>query len=231
MMCWGETHIKLVNMDSISTLIVDDHMLFAEALQLRLRKEPDLRPIHIATSAAEALAVVARQRPDVAILDYRLGRDNGADLATRLRAAAENCQVIMLSEAVSISDVVRAIRNGARAWLNKTTDVVDVVRAIRGVVRGDAYLSPALLGGVLSRLATDTTQPQINPLSSLTTREQEVLALLVDGLTRAEIAAKLFISANTARTHNQNLLAKLDAHSTLEAVSIALRHGFRTSNA
>jgi two-component system NarL family response regulator len=217
-------------MDSISILIVDDHMLFAEALQLRLRKERDLQPVCIATSADEALTSAAKEPPDVAILDYRLGRDNGADLAAHLLGLVGNCQVIMLSETTEISEVLQALRNGARGWLAKTTDVEDVVRAVCGVVRGDAFLSPSLLGGVLSALATHSAEPEVNPLSALTTRERQVLACLVEGLTRSEIAARLFISTNTARTHNQNLLAKLDAHSTLEAVSIALRHGIRASD-
>jgi DNA-binding NarL/FixJ family response regulator len=214
-------------MTQISTLIVDDHLLFAEALQLRLRRERDLHPVRIATSASEALALARAEAPDLVIMDYRLGPDNGIDLAAQIRAVAADCQVIILSGGVQVADVLRAMRGGARGWLAKTSDVDELLRAIRAVIRGDAWLSPPLLGSVLLELVDDDRKPTDTPLSGLTTRELEVLGCMVDGLTRTQIAARLYISGNTARTHTQNVLAKLDAHSTLEAVSIAQRHGMR----
>ncbi len=96
-------------------------------------------------------------------------------------------------------------------------------------MRGDAWLSPQMLGSILPELVSDGARAADSRLSVLTTREREVLACLVDGLTRTQIAAHLYMSANTARTHTQNLLSKLAAHSTLEAVSIALRHGMRAT--
>jgi two-component system NarL family response regulator len=217
-------------MNQISTLIVDDHLLFAEALQLRLRQEQDLHPVRTATSAAEALALAHAETPDLVIMDFRIGPDSGIELAAQIREIAEGCQVIVLSGGVHAADVLRAMRGGARGWLAKTTDVDDLLRAIRAVIRGDAWLSPPLLGSILVALVGEDRQPTRTPLSSLTSREREVLECMVAGLTRTQIATRLYVSGNTVRTHAQNVLAKLDAHSTLEAVSIALRHGMRAGS-
>jgi DNA-binding NarL/FixJ family response regulator len=214
-------------MTPISTLIVDDHRLFAEALRLRLGREPDLQPVRSAISASEALTLAHADPPDVVILDDRLGTDDGVDLVSRMRDAASGCRVVMLSGFEQAGAVVRALRSGACGWMAKTAGIEELLCAIRGVTRGDAWLSPQLLGSILPELLSDRSTATDDRLSALTAREREVLACLVEGLSRAQIAAQLYMSANTARTHTQNLLAKLDAHSTLEAVSIALHHGMR----
>jgi DNA-binding NarL/FixJ family response regulator len=216
-------------MTQISTLIVDDHTLFAEVLQLRLRRERDLYPVRAATSAAEALAMARVDAPDVVIMDFRLGAESGVDLAAQMREVAGGCHVLMLSGIAQVDDVLTALRGGAKGWLAKTTDIDELLQAIRGVMRGDAWLSPPLLGSLLPALLLDAGAPADGRLAGLTAREREVLGCMVDGLTRTQIAARLYISANTARTHTQNLLAKLGAHSTLEAVAIALRLGVRAA--
>jgi DNA-binding NarL/FixJ family response regulator len=216
-------------MNQISTLIVDDHRLFAEALRLRLGREPDLYPVRAATSAADALALARAEPPDVVIMDFRLGPDSGVELVARMREVADGCHVLMLSAIAQVTDVLEALRGGARGWLAKTSDIDELLRAIRGVMCGDAWLSPCLLGSILPQLLTGELGSTDDRLSGLTAREREVLDCMVDGLTRTQIAARLYISANTARTHTQNLLAKLDAHSSLEAVSIALRYGRRST--
>jgi DNA-binding NarL/FixJ family response regulator len=127
-----------------------------------------------------------------------------------------------------VDDVVTALTRGARAWLPKTIDSDRLIRVVRGVHRGEAWLAPELLGRVLTDLTLRVTG-QSNPLAVLTSRESEVLQCMVNGLSRAQIAVRLGLSANTVRTHTQNLIAKLGVHSTLEAVAMALRHGLRAS--
>lgn len=210
-------------------LLVDDHALFAEALQARLRHERDLDPVCLATSAHEALTLVGNAHPDVAVLDVCLGNDSGIDLAQRLLQAAPNCRVIMLSEASDITTVVNALRRGAVGWLTKMTDIDELLTAIRGVVKGEAHIGPRLLGSVLAELAAASQRPA-DILPTLTSREREVLQYMLDGRTRAEIATALRLSPNTVRTHTQNLLAKLNVHSSLEAVAVALRSGLRASD-
>lgn len=218
-------------MDSISVLLVDDHALFVEALQARLSREIDLYPVRVATSGAEALAMLNAEVPDVAVLDVTMPAEDGVTLAARIaEIAGPRCRVVMMTEMASSDVVVDALRAGARGWLSKTTDVDQLLRVIRGVIYDEVWIPPPLLGDVLPRLLGEGRRATPEILARLTGREAEILQCMVDGLARPAIAVRLGVTPNTVRTHTQNLLAKLDAHSTLEAVSIALRHGMRASD-
>ena len=210
-------------MAHISVLAVDDHPVFADALQARLSAEPDLRPVSVAYSATEAASRLARSPVDVAILDFRLGDATGTSLARELRRTAPRTQIIMLTAVESVDAVVNALAAGVRAWLPKTVDTAHLVAAIRGVHSGDIWLAPDLLGKIIPALLSLALAPAPDPLAILTSREREVLDCMVLGLSRPEIAARLHMSANTARTHTQNLIGKLGVHSSLEAVALALR--------
>lgn len=216
-------------MTDISVLVVDDHTLFADALQARLAREPDLSPVSVAYSLREAEAVVAATRPGVVILDVLLRDGSGLDLIQKIRRISPDSRVVMLTGVESVDAVWSALSRGARAWLPKSIDTDHLVRVVRGVHRGEAWVAPELLGRVLTALTDDAVQPRANPLVGLTVREREVLQCLVDGLSRAEIAKRLHVSANTVRTHTQNLIVKLGVHSTLESVAVALRYGVRGS--
>jgi DNA-binding NarL/FixJ family response regulator len=213
----------------ISVLVVDDHALFADALQARLSREPDLTPVSVAYGADQMRAKLASARPAVVVLDLMLGDSNGLDLAEHIREVSPATKVVMLTGVQSVESVVTALARGARAWLPKTIDTDHLVRVIRGVSAGEVWLAPDLLGKVMTDLVGRTGARPPDPLSGLTAREREVLQCLVDGMSRAEIAEELCVSVNTVRTHTQNLMAKLGAHSTLQSVSLALRHGLRTS--
>jgi DNA-binding NarL/FixJ family response regulator len=214
---------------AIAVLVVDDHPVFADALQARLCSEPDLFPVGVAHSAAEAQAYAARNCPDVVVLDLVLGEgESGLDVASAIRELSPRTRVMILTAVESASEVVTGLIRGVRAWLPKTIDARQLVRAIRGVHAGEAWLAPDLLGRVLDDLL-DAAAPEPDPLAGLTVREREVLQCMVDGLARVEIAERLHLSVNTVRTHTQNLITKLGAHSALESVSLALRKGLRAS--
>jgi two-component system NarL family response regulator len=214
---------------SVSVLVVDDHAVFGEAVAARLSREPDLEPVWVASTAEQARDIVRRYQPDVVVLDLVLGDASGLDLAESIRHDSPDSKVLVLTGVTSVESTVAALCRGARGWLSKTVDSDHLVRVIRGVAEGEAWLSPDLLGKVLTDLIARTVDPPPDALATLTVREREVLQCLVDGLTRSEIAVRLHVSANTVRTHTQNLLAKLGAHSTLESVALALRHGLRTT--
>jgi DNA-binding NarL/FixJ family response regulator len=215
-------------MVGISVLVVDDHALFADALQARLRHERDLGPITVAYNARDALRQASATRPAVVVLDLMLNDENGLHLVEDVRRVSPESNIVILTAVDSVEDVITAVSRGARAWLPKTVDSNHLIRVVRGVSRGEAWLTPDLLGRVLTDL-TARTAAQQSPLEVLTPREHEVLQCLVDGLSRAEVAACLGVSENTVRTHTQNLLAKLGVHSTLECVALALRSGLRAS--
>jgi DNA-binding NarL/FixJ family response regulator len=213
----------------ISVLVVDDHAVFADALQARLAREPDLAPVSVAYSATQLRAQLVRGQPAVVVLDLLLGDRSGLDLTDDVRELSPATKIVMLTAVESVEPVITGLARGVRAWLPKTVDTEHLIRVVRGVHAGAAYLAPDLLGHVLSDLVARTLNPAPDPFAVLTVREREVLQCMVDGLTRAEIAAQLHVSVNTVRTHTQNLIAKLGAHSTLESVALALRNGVRTS--
>jgi DNA-binding NarL/FixJ family response regulator len=229
-MRWADDARMVHGVAGISILVVDDHAVFADALQARLSREPDLAPVTVAYTAAEARAKVGSQ-PAIVLLDVALGDDSGLDVAESIREISPGTRVVILTATESVADVVTGLTRGVRGWLPKTIDTEYLVTVIRGVYAGEAWLAPDLLGRVLTDLVARTSTPQPDPLSVLTAREREVLQCMVDGLTRAEIAERLHLSVNTVRTHTQNLIAKLGAHSTLESVALALRTGLRASRA
>lgn len=215
-------------MAGITVLVVDDHALFADALQARLQREPDLGPVTAAYNGRDALEQAAANRPAVVILDVMLGDRSGLDLVGDFQRVSPESKIVVLTATDATDDVATAVSHGVRAWLTKTVDTDYLIRVVRGVSRGEAWLTPDLLGRVLTNL-TKGAAGAPNPLAMLTGREHDVLQCLVDGVSRGEIAARLGVSENTVRTHTQNLMAKLGVHSTLEAVALALRSGFRAS--
>jgi DNA-binding NarL/FixJ family response regulator len=214
---------------TISVLVVDDHAVFADALQARLSSEPDLAPVFVAYSIAEATARLGRTALDVAIVDLTLGDGSGLVLAERAVQLSPSTRIMFLSAADSVESVVDALTFGARAWLPKTVDIAHLVRVIRGVHAGEVWLAPALLGEVVTSLLARTLPPPPDPLAVLTAREREVLDCMLQGLAPADIATRLRLSINTVRTHTQNLIVKLNVHSAMEAVALALRTGQRSA--
>ncbi|GAA2423364.1 response regulator transcription factor [Actinomadura vinacea] len=213
----------------IRVLIVDDHALFAEALAARLNREPDLVILPIAAGVRRALALAATERPQVVVLDMTLGAESGLDVLSRIRERHPEMRVVVLSAMSEVDAIVQAVRFGAVGWLSKTESADLVARVIRAAAHHGGWLPPDVLGEVLRRLLEDGPEPNggARLLAELTPREREVLQCMVDGLNRAEIADRLGLSANTVRTHTQNLLAKLDMHSALEAITLAMRAGMK----
>ncbi|CND59936.1 LuxR family two component transcriptional regulator [Mycobacterium tuberculosis] len=217
-------------MEPIRVLIVDDHALFAEALAARLGREPDLVILPIASDVRRALALTATERPRVLVLDLMLGAESGLDVLDRVRADHPDVRVVVLTAMSDLGAMVQAVRRGAVGWLEKTEGAELVARVIRSAARQGGWIPPDALGDVLRRLVRDGGEAAGDaPLAELTPREREVLQCMVDGLGRAEIADRLGLSANTVRTHTQNLLAKLGLHSALEAITLAMRAGMRPS--
>lgn len=213
-------------MQPIRVLIVDDHALFAEALAARLGREPDLVILPIAADVRRALTLTATERPHVVVLDMTLGAESGLDVLDRVREDHPDVRVVVLTAMSGIEALVQAVRRGAVGWLSKTESAELVARVIRSAARRGGWIPPELLGDVLRRLTDGSDDAERLP-AELTPREREVLQCMVDGLGRAEIAERLGLSANTVRTHTQNLLAKLGMHSALEAITLAMRAGMR----
>jgi DNA-binding NarL/FixJ family response regulator len=209
-------------------LIVDDHRLFVETLAMRLSAEPDLEVLPVAHDVAGLLTIAKACRPDIVVLDMMLGSTTGLGVLDQLTELCPEAQIIFLTAADDMTLLVQAVRSGAVAWVPKSEGADHLVRVIRMVAEGGGFIPSRLLGTLLRRLTSgDEVAEAERRLASLTQRERQVLTCMVDGLGRSEIAARLGVSVNTARTHTQNLLDKLDVHSGLEAISLALRAGLR----
>jgi DNA-binding NarL/FixJ family response regulator len=200
--------------------------VFADALQAALTAESDFAPVAVAYNAVEAAAAIERASYDVAIVDYLLGDETAASLIVHIRATAPGTKVLILSAVESLEAVAEALIVGVSGWLPKLIDMHYLARAIRGVNRGEMWIARPLLGQVMPVLLDRVLAPAPpDPFAVLSPREREVLDCMVAGLGRAEIAAELDVSPNTVRTHTQHLISKLGVHSTLEAVTMALRAG------
>jgi DNA-binding NarL/FixJ family response regulator len=209
---------------------VDDHRVFAEAVSARLALEDDLGPVIAVVKADEVVATAERFRPSVVLMDVTLDRWDGLELTRELRELDHPPAVIVVTADDNADTAVTAVRAGALGFVSKASGFPELVTAVRAARRGESSLPAALLGEVLRRLQDAPPSPAPDhprALAALSSRELEVLELLVSGLDRSAIATRLYRSPNTVRTHTRNILSKLGAHSMVEAVAIGLRAGLR----
>jgi len=210
-----------------SLLIVDDHPWLADAVA-QLVASAGWSPVEMATSTADALALARRLRPDVVSVDLTLGDDDGLDLISNLLEDQPHLAVVVLTGASSGPRALECIAAGARGFIPKSAAPEEILAAFEAVFQGHTWLPVSLIAGVLdAALHPPPPTVWVELIDSLSEREREVLELMVAGLDRHQIAEELMISFNTVRTHVKHVLAKLGAHSTVEAVSVALRAGVR----
>lgn len=212
---------------SVRILVVDDHQVFADALAARLGAEPDLEVVGVAHSGADAERLAGRHSPDLVILDVDLGDADGLELAPRLLEGHPERRIVVATGHDSAEVATHAIRAGVRGFVSKDAGFDDLLRAVRGVMRGETWIPPRLLTSVLNDLRDvgDRNREFEALMKLLTPRERDVLACMVSGLDRASVARELGLSIDTVRTHTQNMFAKLQVHSVLEAVGLAVRAG------
>jgi len=209
----------------IRVLLVDDHASFRQPLAFMLEREPEITVVAQAGSLAEARA--ALEGVDVAIVDLDLPDGNGVDLVRALRAANPNGMVLILSGSNDRALFARAVEEGASGVMNKSSRIAEIVEAVQRLGAGESLLSPREVIEML-RFAgrhREENQTAQQTLQRLTPREREVLQALADGLNDKEIAQRLHVSTETARTHMVNVLRKLDVDSRLQALVFAVRHG------
>lgn len=202
-------------------VVVDDHCTFAELLALALSSEPDLRCVGTAHTVAEGVALVDRLRPDLVMMDVQVGAEDGLVATRELVARHPGLRVLVLTAHADRSVLNRASEAGACGLLPKDGALAEMLHTVRTARPGGVTVPPTLL----RRLMTTTLAVPGEVVPPLTRREQEVLQLLADGYDARTVAKRLSISLHTCRGYIKNLLAKLDAHSQLEAVAIASRNG------
>ena len=215
------------SMDQATVAIVDDHEVFTQALSVRLGQEPDLRVIASTASASRVHDLVAEHRPDVLLLDIELDTASGLDVCAEILTMVNPPVIVILTCRDDSETAATALRLGASAVVLKLGPIREVIVAIRSVLRGETWVSPGLVTGLVSKLRSRSGEPARHGVGGLSTREVEVLTLMVEGKRYADIAQHLELSVNTVRTHAQNLQKKLGVHSRVAAIAHGLRAGLR----
>ena len=210
----------------VRVLVVDDHRMFAQSLVRILGDETDIEVVGIAASAEEAVHVLSEQPADVVLLDYELPDTVGVSGITRIHAVLPDARLVLLTGHDDGDVLAAAIEAGCCGFITKDKATDHLIDAVRAAGAGEAVISSAMLAQLLPKLRRDGDG---RDPAALTPREQEVLGLLADGLSTDAIAERLFVSRNTVRNHVQRMMEKLDAHSRLEAVAIAVRRGLVTA--
>jgi len=203
-------------------LIVDDHPIVRQGLRTYLSTRPGLEVVGEASDGDEAVVEAARLDPDVVLLDLVMPRGGGVDAILRLRAAGERPRVVVLTSFAGDDQVVEAVRAGAAGYLLKDVPPSELEAAIRLVHRGGVQLDPSVVGSLMAEVAKADPAPGIG---ELTARERQVLTLLAEGRSNRELAATLYVSEKTVKTHVSSILTKLHLTDRTQAALFAVRHG------
>jgi DNA-binding NarL/FixJ family response regulator len=214
--------------EPIRAMIVDDHALFRRGLEMVLEEEPDIELVGQASDGAEAVEKAAESLPDVVLMDIRMPRSSGIEACRAMKEAAPSAKIVILTISDEEEDLFEAIRAGASGYLLKDIPLDEVADAVRAVHGGQSLINPSMAGKLLTEFATlakrdDGERAQEVPAPRLTEREMQVLKLVARGMNNRDIAKELFISENTVKNHVRNILEKLQIHSRMEAVMVAVR--------
>jgi DNA-binding NarL/FixJ family response regulator len=211
---------------TIRVLVADDQHLIRAGLRGIVDTADDLTVIAEANTGLQAVDLARRERPDVVLMDIRMPTMDGLE-ATRLITASTDVRVLILTTFDLDDYVYQALRAGASGFLLKDTPPADLLAAIRVIASGDALLAPSITRRLIAEFAArpeparpGTAGPDLQ--ASITDRERQVLALVAEGLSNAEIAKRLHIAPGTAKTHVGNLLSKLNVRDRIHLVIYAL---------
>ncbi|WP_246238835.1 response regulator [Acrocarpospora corrugata] len=199
-------------------IIVDDHPVVRDGLRGIFTNDDAFEVVGEAADGPEALAVALRTNPDVVLMDLRMPKMSGAEVIRRLREQTPGIHILVLTTYDDDVDVLPAIEQGATGYLLKDTPRADLRRAVQAAARGETVLSPSVAGVLMDRMRAPERQ-------TLSRRELEVLGLIARGATNRAVAAKLFITEATVKTHMLHIFAKLKVNDRAAAVAVAYETG------
>lgn len=212
-----------------TVVVADEELIFAEALTQLIASDPELRALPPVSEVRQLAEVIAGSEPDLAIISTSLGAAIATGTFPQRPYNLGATRVLLIAAETRIVEVSDALRAGAAGWVAKSASSDELLEAVRRVASGDVFVPEGVLASVVRNLV-DESMPRATEsqaLATLTSREREVLGWMVAGLNRDQISQRLFVSPNTVRTHMQNLLRKLDVHSSLAAAAYGRRHGIR----
>jgi DNA-binding NarL/FixJ family response regulator len=211
----------------VRVMVVDDQALVREGLMTLLEAAPDIKPVAAAADGEEAIALCARHRPDVVLMDLRMPRLDGVEATRRIRAAQPDTEVVVLTTHADETSILDALQAGARGYLTKDAGIAEIARAVHAAADHQALLDPVVQSRLIeaaSAGARPAPPPPVLP-DDLTPREAEVLSLVARGLSNREIAGALVVSEATVKTHINHVFAKIGARDRAQAVHYAYTHG------
>jgi DNA-binding NarL/FixJ family response regulator len=221
-----------VSGEQITVMVVDDQGLVREGLMTLLEASPGLHPVAAAADGEQAVALAARHRPDVILMDLRMPVLDGVEATRRIRAAQPDTEVVVLTTHADEASILDALQAGARGYLTKDAGIAEISRAVQAAADHHAFLDPEVQARLLQAAtagrpaAGQATAVPAAPLpDDLTPREAEVLSLVARGLSNGEIAAELVVSEATVKTHINHLFSKIGARDRAQAVHYAYTHG------
>jgi two-component system response regulator NreC len=215
-----------MNDELIRVVVVDDHTLMRQGLVGLLGDEPGIEVVGQAGDAHSARDAIEACEPDVILLDIGLPGMSGLELAGEFTQSTPSLAVLMVTMHDRDDYLFQALQAGAAGYVLKGSDVQELVAAVRAVARGETYVSQALTGKLVADYLTRAkVGDDTATLGGLSDREREVLVLVADGMTSAEIAERLFLSPHTVQTHRDHIMTKLDLHSRVELTKYAIRKG------
>ena len=211
---------------TIRVLLVDDHAVLRAGLRVLLEAERDIQVVGEAASGEEGIRKAEELRPDVVVMDLSMPRMDGLEATRRITAAGLPVRVLVLTVDAEADSLVPVLEAGAIGYVAKGASDGQLVEAIRVVSRGDPFLPPGSVRLLTESLRTGSPRAlQSAPLSLLSGRERDVLALTAEGFSSAEIGERLGLSHKTVDTYRQRLMGKLGLHRRSEVVHFALDHG------
>lgn len=212
----------------IRVLICDDQLVICDGLELILATDPELEVVGAVQDGAQAVEDVGRLQPDVVLMDLKMPGMNGIQATRLIHQQYPQVKVLVLTTFGDDEWVFDAIRSGASGYLLKGTPRAELIRAVIGTAAGTTHVDPNVAGKLFAQLASTPAQHETTMVSDLSEREQEVLKLLAQGLTNAEISERLFLTKGTVRNYVSAILEKLGVEDRTQAALIAVRYGLVT---
>ena len=208
-------------------LVADDQALVREGLMTLLQSVPGIEPVAAAVNGEEAVALSARHRPDVVLMDLRMPTLDGVEATRRIRAAQPQTEIVVLTTHADEASILEALQAGALGYLTKDAGIAEISRAVQAAANHQALLDPLVQSRLLAAASAGArpAPPPTDLPDDLTPREAEVVSLIARGLSNSEIAAALVVSNATVKTHINHVFAKIGARDRAQAVHYAYTHG------
>jgi NarL family two-component system response regulator LiaR len=209
----------------IRVLICDDQIIVCEGLHRILNADPEIQVVGAAHDGMEALEMVSQHKPDLVLMDLKMPNMNGITATRKIRDQFPDVHVLVLTTYDDDDWIFDAIRSGAEGYLLKDTPPKELIHAIKGTIEGRSYLDPNITGKLLSNIA-QTTTTQAPPTSfQFSEREYQILKLLAQGISNADIARQLYLTEGTVRNYTSAIFQKLGVSDRTQAAVMAIRYG------